>query len=109
MTGPTDIISDGVSTFLLRNGDPIQTMVTGIGCVLSSVIAAILWSSKESHEALLAAVAAVSFFNLSAELAANTEPKPAGPASWAIRFIDMLSKEPTEDFVRQFKIEEIKV
>lgn len=30
MTGPTDIISDGVSTFLLRNGDPIQTMVTGV-------------------------------------------------------------------------------
>ncbi|KAH0610207.1 uncharacterized protein H6S33_011734 [Morchella sextelata] len=109
MTGPTDIISDGVSTFLLRNGDPIQTMVTGIGCVLSSVIAAILWSSKGSHEALLAAVAAVSFFNLSAELAANTEPKLAGPASWAVRFVDMLSKEPTEDFVRQFRIEEIKV
>ncbi|KAH8146186.1 uncharacterized protein LAJ45_09884 [Morchella importuna] len=33
MTGPTDIISDGVKTFLLRNGDPIQTMVTGIGCL----------------------------------------------------------------------------
>lgn len=30
MTGPTDIISDGVKTFLLRNGDPIQTMVTGV-------------------------------------------------------------------------------
>lgn len=35
-------------------------------------------------------VAAISAFNVAAEKA-NSAPKPAGPASWAVRFVDELA------------------
>lgn len=129
MTGPIDIVSNGRATYLLRNGDPIQTRVTGvsppcdipslrfirfspstrvqIGCVLSSVIAATLAGAFGAAEEITAVIAAVSAFNIAAEKA-NAAPKPAGPASWAVRFLDILAG-PQSGFENEVKIEEITV
>ncbi|KAL0633368.1 thiamine biosynthetic bifunctional enzyme [Maublancomyces gigas] len=105
MTGATDIVSDGQTTYLLRNGDPIQTRVTGIGCSLSSFIAATISDSRPGEE-IVAVIAAISAFNVAAEKA-NAEPKPAGPASWAVRFLDILATGPQSGFETDVKIEEI--
>lgn len=56
----------------------------------------------------MAVIAAVSAFNIAAERA-NAEPKPAGPASWAVRFVDELAAEPGEWFEKDVKIEEIEL
>lgn len=56
----------------------------------------------------MAVIAAVSAFNIAAEKA-NTAPKPAGPASWAVRFLDALAASPQDGFEADLKIEEIKV
>lgn len=54
----------------------------------------------------MAVIAAISAFNVAAEKA-NAEPKPAGPASWAVRFLDILATGPQSGFETDVKIEEI--
>lgn len=60
---------------------------------------------ERQSQRIEAVVAAVSRFNIAAELA-NAEPKPDGPASWAVRFVDALAREP-EEFEERVKIEQI--
>ncbi|KAF8472046.1 Hydroxyethylthiazole kinase family-domain-containing protein [Kalaharituber pfeilii] len=97
MTGQTDIISNGIHTFLLQNGHPIQSKVTGIGCALSSVIAATLSVARRttpgvklsSDAKLSAIIAAVTMYNVAAERAAK---RAKGPGSWRVAFLDMLEE-----------------
>jgi hydroxyethylthiazole kinase len=39
-TGEQDVITDGETTYLVSNGHPLMTKVTGAGCLLSSVVGA---------------------------------------------------------------------
>lgn len=54
----------------------------------------------------MAVIAAISAFNVAAEKA-NAAPKPAGPASWAVGFLDILAAGPQSGFETDVKIEEI--
>ncbi|MBV5279466.1 MAG: hydroxyethylthiazole kinase, partial [Campylobacteraceae bacterium] len=46
ITGKTDIVSDGITTYLLDNGDINLTKVTGTGCMSSSLIGSFLGASN---------------------------------------------------------------
>lgn len=61
-----------------------------------------------SDRKIAAVIAAVSAFNIAAEKA-NAAPKPVGPASWAVRFLDALAASPEDGFGGYVRIEEIKV
>lgn len=87
VTGKEDIISDGRTTYVVYNGHPILTKVTGTGCLLSAVVGALTAVEKDHLEA---ATSALVFYGVAAEIAANrTDEK--GPGSFQIEFLNQLS------------------
>lgn len=86
-TGKDDIVSDGTTTFAVHNGHPILTKVTGTGCLLTSVIAA--FASVEKKQ-VNAAVAALSFYGIAAEIAAE-KTVHFGPGSFQIELLNQLA------------------
>ncbi|GAA1789730.1 hydroxyethylthiazole kinase [Agromyces lapidis] len=85
VSGPVDLITDGMRTARIANGDPLLTRVTGGGCALGAVTAAFLATSDDPFEAT---VAANLVYTVAAELAADGAN---GPGSFAPRFIDALA------------------
>lgn len=88
VTGAEDIVTDGVTTFLIRNGHPLLTSVTGAGCLLTSVTAAFI-SVAETR--LLAAASALVYYGIASELAAE-RTAAAGPGSFQIELLNQLSR-----------------
>ncbi|AYG02190.1 hydroxyethylthiazole kinase [Gryllotalpicola protaetiae] len=84
VSGPTDVVTDGVETVRLGNGDTLLTRVTGGGCALGAVMAA--FAGEE--DPFTASVAAITVYNVAAEIAAQSA---AGPGSFAVAFIDALA------------------
>lgn len=97
ITGKEDVITDGVRTYTVANGHPILTKVTGTGCLLSSVIGA--FSAVENNP-ITASVAALAFYGVAAEKAANRTSEK-GPGSFQIEFLDQLSQVSAED-IKQY-------
>jgi hydroxyethylthiazole kinase len=97
ITGKEDIVSDGTETYMVRNGHPILTKVTGTGCLLSSMIGA--FSAVEKNF-VKAAVAALTFYGVTAEIAAS-KTIDKGTGSFQIELLDKLS-EVSENEITQF-------
>jgi len=93
ITGKEDVVTDGETTYLVSNGHPIMTKVTGMGCLLTSVIGA--FAGVES-DLLQASVAALTSYGVAAEKAA-AQTAEQGPGSFQIEFLNQLSKVSTED------------
>ncbi|WP_257985148.1 hydroxyethylthiazole kinase [Bacillus sp. T33-2] len=87
ITGKEDIVTDGQTTFMVRNGHPILTKVTGTGCLLTSVIGAFAAVEKKLGRA---AVSALVYYGVAAELAA-AKTADLGPGSFQIEFLNQLS------------------
>ncbi|MFD3448115.1 hydroxyethylthiazole kinase [Microbacteriaceae bacterium 4G12] len=103
ITGKEDIITDGQTTYVIRNGHAILTKVTGTGCLLTSVIGAFLAVEKDT---LTAAAAALISYEVAAEIAAQ-RTEEAGPGSFQIELLNQLAKVTAEDVSRQGSIEKI--
>jgi hydroxyethylthiazole kinase len=85
VSGPVDLLTDGVRVVRIANGHELLTRITGGGCALGAVMAAFL----AAHDDRLAAtVAAVTVYTVAAELAAE---KSAGPGSFGVAFLDALA------------------
>ncbi len=67
VTGAIDIVSDGTKSYVIRNGHPIMSKISGTGCMLTSVIGAYCGANKDNI--INAAAAAVCAMGLSGELA----------------------------------------
>jgi hydroxyethylthiazole kinase len=87
ITGKEDVITDGETTYVVANGHPILTKVTGTGCLLTSVIGAFAGVEKDL---LQAAVAALTYYGIAAEKAAK-QTAEQGPGSFQIEFLNQLS------------------
>ncbi|WP_134704137.1 hydroxyethylthiazole kinase [Ammoniphilus sp. YIM 78166] len=88
ITGKEDIVSDGATTVLVKNGHPILTKVTGTGCLLTSVIGAFAAVEKNVMEA---AIAALAFYGVAAEQAVGLVGANR-PGSFQEEFINQLSQ-----------------
>ena len=86
ITGKEDVVSDGQTTYLVSNGHPIMTKVTGMGCLLTSVIGAF---AGVERNLLQASVAALTYYGVSAEKAAS-QTAEKGPGSFQIEFLNQL-------------------
>ncbi|NLJ49604.1 MAG: hydroxyethylthiazole kinase, partial [Candidatus Atribacteria bacterium] len=64
VTGKVDFISDGIQLFLVHNGHPWLKILTGTGCMASS-LCAIFASIEADH--LTSTIAALGFFGVCAE------------------------------------------
>jgi hydroxyethylthiazole kinase len=87
ITGKEDVATDGNHTYLISNGHPLLTRVTGTGCLLSSVIGAF---AAVEGDYLLASVSALSFYGIAAELAVNQVGDHL-PGSFQIELLNQLA------------------
>jgi len=91
MTGKTDYIANDDTIFKVANGTELLTKVTGAGCLLSAVVAAFLTVEDASVHA---ATAAVSYFTVAAERAAEKTQKVG---QFQIAFLDALNETTIAD------------
>jgi hydroxyethylthiazole kinase len=85
VSGAVDVITDGERVVRAHNGHVLLTKVTGGGCALGAVMGAFAAVGADRLETTVAAVTA---YNIAAELAAEGA---AGPGSFAVRFLDALA------------------
>ncbi|GAA1930680.1 hypothetical protein GCM10009737_35780 [Nocardioides lentus] len=86
VTGPVDLVTDGVLEVRVPGGHPLLTRVTGGGCLLGAVVAAFAGSSAP----LVAATAACAWYGAAAA-AAGRRPGAGGPGSFAVALLDELA------------------
>lgn len=91
ITGAIDIVTDSNKAYIIRNGHPMMSKITGSGCMLTAVIAAYCAANPGSH--LEATAAAVCAMGLAGELAYDKVVKhDAGTSSYRTYLIDAMSK-----------------
>lgn len=95
ITGKVDVVSNGETTYLVSNGHPIMTKVTGMGCLLTSVIGAFAGVEKDL---LQASVAALTYYGVAAEKAA-AQTAEKGPGSFQIEFLNQLSLVSSDNLI----------
>ena len=83
-TGKADYVSDGKDVYVLSNGSDYQGLVSGTGCMLSSVLGAYVGANGVSLESLMAAI---TVFNVAAE---HAEKICKGPGSFKVSLFDCL-------------------
>ncbi|KAJ2613549.1 thiamine biosynthetic bifunctional enzyme [Coemansia sp. RSA 1365] len=86
MTGAVDYLSDGRSTFAIRNGHPLQATITGSGCMVGTALATYIHSIAHV-DPLIGAIAGMAAINLAAEHAARRNDVK-GPGTFRAAFID---------------------
>jgi len=95
ITGKNDVVTDGETTYVISNGHPLLTKVTGTGCLLTSVIGA--FAAVESDR-MLAATSALVSYEVAAELAAG-QCAGEGPGSFQFAFLNQLARVTPEHIV----------
>ncbi|MFI9081965.1 hydroxyethylthiazole kinase [Streptomyces sioyaensis] len=84
VSGPEDVLTDGMRVVRLANGHPLLALVTGTGCSLGALVAA---CTAVTGDTLLAAAAATGLLTVAAEEAAA---RSVGPGTFAVTLIDEL-------------------
>ncbi|MGI9501097.1 MAG: hydroxyethylthiazole kinase [Geminicoccaceae bacterium] len=85
VTGAIDYVTDGVRSLQVRNGDPLMTRVTALGCASSAAVAAFLTVNPDP---LTATAEALAVYGLAAEHAVIDAE---GPGSLRWRLLDELA------------------
>lgn len=88
VTGKIDLVTDGKTCYVIRNGRQEMGKVTGTGCQLSGMTAAYVAANPENK--LAAAAAAVSAMGLAGEIAWTHMEKSEGNAAYRNRIIDAI-------------------
>lgn len=88
ITGAIDLVSDGESCYVIRNGRAEMGKITGTGCQLSGMMTAFLVANPE--EKLRAAAAAVCAMGLAGELAWERMQDGDGNSTYRNHIIDAI-------------------
>lgn len=100
-SGPIDILSDGETTIAIDNGDDMMPLITGSGCMLSSIVGSCVGGSTPLEGTLVAILA----MNLAGEKArAKVDEKDEGTGSFRTYLIDYLYKTNAESLVEESNI-----
>ncbi len=86
ITGAIDIVADSKMVYIIRNGHPAMSKITGTGCMLSAMLAAYLAANAESP--LEASAAAVAAMGLCGEIAYSRLKEGEGNSAYRTRIID---------------------
>lgn len=105
ITGKTDIISDGITTYSLDNGDINLTKVTGTGCMTSSLIGSFLGAT---HEPLISAMAGILSMSIAGEISTCKLRSDEGIGSFKVYLMDAISLMNEHIFDEKAKITRIK-
>lgn len=88
VTGAIDLVSDGDRCFVIRNGTPEMSSITGTGCQLSALTTAFL--SANQNNKIDAVAAATCAMGLAGEIAKKCMLKNEGNATYRNRIIDAI-------------------
>jgi hydroxyethylthiazole kinase len=97
ISGEEDFITNGKDVKIVKNGSPLMTKVTGLGCTASAVTGAF---AAVNHDFLSAATHAMAVMGIAGELAAK---KSEGPGSMQVHFLDELYHLTGETLSRHLK------
>jgi len=100
ISGATDYIIDREKILKIKNGHPLMTKVTGLGCTASALCGAFAAVEKMPFAATAEAMAVM---GIAGEIAAG---QSAGPSSLQMHFLDILYRLTEDDIARRLKIEE---
>lgn len=98
ISGQTDYITDGVNTEVVKNGDPMMSRVTGMGCTATAVVAAF---AAINANALEAATHGMAIMSICGEIAAL---QSRGNGSLQMNFLDELCVLDNETIRNQIKL-----
>lgn len=98
ISGETDFITNGESTYSIKNGSALMPKVTGMGCTATAITGAFAAVEKDQ---LQAAVASMAVMGICGEMAAKDSK---GPASLQLNFLDTLSLLEGSDIHQHLKI-----
>lgn len=105
ITGAIDIVTDSDKVYIIRNGHPIMSKVTGSGCMLTAVIGSFCGANYD--DILGATTAAISVMGLCGELALDRmKAIDGGTSSFKAFLIDFMSKMNSEVLNGGIKIED---
>mgnify|MGYP000913825256 CR=1 FL=1 len=91
ITGAVDIVSNSKKAYIIKNGNPMMSKVTGTGCMLSSLIGAYCAANNDNF--LDATAVAVCAMGLCGELAyGKVIQGDGGTSSFRMHLIDFMSK-----------------
>ena len=100
-SGPIDILSDGETTIAIDNGDDMMPLITGSGCMLSSIVGSCIGGSNPLDGTLVAILA----MNIAGEKArAKVEERDEGTGSFRAYLIDYLYKTNSESLINESNI-----
>lgn len=100
-SGPIDILSDGKTTIAIDNGDDMMPLITGSGCMLSSIVGSCVGGSTPLEGSLVAILA----MNLAGEKArTKVDEKDEGTGSFRAYLIDYLYKTNAESLINESNI-----
>ncbi|MBN1470221.1 MAG: hydroxyethylthiazole kinase [Syntrophaceae bacterium] len=100
VSGEIDYVVDKEKVLKVKNGHPLMSRVTGLGCTASALCGAFAAVEKRPFVATTAAMAVM---GIAGEIAADTA---TGPGSLQIHFLDSLYNISEDDISRHLKIED---
>jgi len=104
ITGPIDVVADSNKAYVIRNGHPLMSKITGTGCMLTAVIGA--YCGANPDRLLDATATAVSAMGLCGELAYKKLVEvDGGTSTYRTYLIDLMSKMNGEMLQEGVKIE----
>jgi hydroxyethylthiazole kinase len=104
VTGAIDIVADSDKAYIIRNGHPMMSRITGTGCMLTALIAAYCGANTENT--LDAVAASVAAMGICGEIAyEKTVGENGGTGTFRIRLIDAMSNLDAETFWKRIKVE----
>ena len=102
ITGKVDIVTDGATTYLIRNGHEMMPRVVGTGCMAASVIGT--FAGVEPDVARAAAFG-LACYEIAAEMAARHS---SGPASFKSNLLDALYSLDRDTVKKMLRVEIVK-
>lgn len=99
ISGEVDYIIDKEKILKIKNGHPMMSRVTGLGCTASALCGAFAAVVRQPFEATTAAMAVM---GIAGEIAAGVAE---GPGSLQIHFLDALYRFSEDEIIRHLKIE----
>lgn len=104
VSGKTDYVSDGITTYAVENHTPLFPKITASGCLLGGVMAAFL--ATAAADPLSAVVEACTVYAVAGEMAAQgLESHQSG--TFGVKLIDSLARITVQDVVRQARVKAV--
>lgn len=103
VTGAIDLVSDGKTCYVIRNGRPEMGKITGTGCQLSGMMTAYVTANPEHP--LEAAAASVCAMGLAGEIGWSRMQEGDGNATYRNRIIDAIYHMTGEDLEKGARYE----